>query len=135
MNEAETHAEHIDPALRAGGWGGVEGSKILREYHMPPGRIEGRGRRARRLIADYILVHRNLKLAVVEAKAWDMPLTGGLGMAKEYAKKLAVRFTYATNGQGIYAVDMQTAKEGELRRYPTPDELWAQTFAETNVWR
>jgi len=32
MNEAETRAEHIDPALNAAGWGVVEGSKMLREY-------------------------------------------------------------------------------------------------------
>jgi len=25
MNEAETRAEHIDPALKAAGWGVVEG--------------------------------------------------------------------------------------------------------------
>jgi UDP-N-acetylglucosamine kinase len=31
MNEAETRAEHIDPALKAAGWGVVEGSRILRE--------------------------------------------------------------------------------------------------------
>ena len=30
MNEAETRAEHIDPALKAAGWGGVEGSRVLR---------------------------------------------------------------------------------------------------------
>ena len=47
MNEAETRAEHIDPALKAAGWGVVEGSKILREYPITPGRIEGLGRRAR----------------------------------------------------------------------------------------
>ena len=29
MNEAETRAEHIDPALKAAGWGVVEGSKNL----------------------------------------------------------------------------------------------------------
>ena len=29
MNEAETRAEHIDPALNAAGWGVVEGSRIL----------------------------------------------------------------------------------------------------------
>ena len=32
MNEAETRAEHIDPALKAAGWGVVDGSRILREY-------------------------------------------------------------------------------------------------------
>jgi type I restriction enzyme, R subunit len=30
---------------------------------------------------------------------------------------------------------MQTGKEGELAGYPTPDELWAMTFAEANAWR
>ena len=34
MNEAETRAEHIDPALRAAGWGVVEGSRIHREYEI-----------------------------------------------------------------------------------------------------
>jgi type I restriction enzyme R subunit len=45
MNEAETRAEHIDPALAAAGWGEVEGSRIRREYPIAPGRIEGHGRR------------------------------------------------------------------------------------------
>ncbi len=135
MNEAETRAEHIDPALAAAGWGVVEGSRILREYSITPGRIEGLGRRGRAHHADYVLVYRNRKLAVNEAKAWDRPLTEGVAQAKDYATKMAVRFAYATNGQGIYRVDMQTGKEGELPRYPAPDELWALTFAEANAWR
>ena len=40
MNEAETRAEHIDPALKAAGWGVVEGSRIRREVSIIPGRIE-----------------------------------------------------------------------------------------------
>lgn len=32
MNEAETRAEHVDPALAAAGWGVVEGSRVRREY-------------------------------------------------------------------------------------------------------
>ncbi len=36
MNEAETRAELIDPALAAAGWGVIEGSKILREYPHHP---------------------------------------------------------------------------------------------------
>ena len=135
MNEAETRAEHIDPALKAAGWGVVEGSKILREYPITPGRIEGHGKRGKALTADYVLVYRNRKLAVNEAKAWDKPLTEGVGQAKDYAGKMAVRFAYATNGQSIYAIDMETGKEGEIAAYPTPDELWAMTFAEANVWR
>jgi len=135
MNEAETRAEHIDPALRAAGWGVVAGSRIRREYSIAPGRIEGHGRRSKPLTADYVLEYRNTKLAVVEAKAWDEELTEGVAQAKNYAGKLAVRFTYATNGQGIYGIDMETGKESEQLLYPTPDELWNMTFAEANAWR
>jgi type I restriction enzyme, R subunit len=135
MNEAETRAEHIDPALAAAGWGVVEGSKILREYSITPGRIEGHGRRGKSHTADYVLVYRNHKLAVNEAKAWDKPLTEGVAQAKDYASKMAVRFAYATNGHGIYGIDMKTGREGDQARYPTPDELWAATFAEANAWR
>jgi len=135
MNESETRAEHIDPALKAAGWGVVEGSRILREYHIAPGRIEGLGRRSRPLKADYVLVYRNKKLAVVEAKAWDVPLTEGVGQAKNYAGKLVIRFAYSTNGRGIYAIDMETGKEGEIAGYPSPEELWQMTFAEQNAWR
>ena len=59
MNEAETRAEHIDPALKAAGWGVVEGSRIRREYPITLGRIEGHGRRGKALTADYVLVYRN----------------------------------------------------------------------------
>lgn len=45
MNEAETRAEHIDPALKTAGWGVVEGSKVLREYPIPLGRLAPGGRR------------------------------------------------------------------------------------------
>lgn len=135
MNEAETRADHIDPALKAAGWGVVEGSRIRREYAISPGRIEGRGKRGKALTADYVLEYRNTKLAVVEAKAWSEALTEGVAQAKNYAGKLAIRHTFATNGQGIYAIDMETGQEGEVAAYPTPEELWARTFAGTNAWR
>ena len=71
MNEADTRAEHIDPALKAAGWGVVENSKILRNHTITPGPIEGKSRRGKGLEADYVLVYRNRKLAVIEAKSWD----------------------------------------------------------------
>jgi type I restriction enzyme R subunit len=135
MNEAETRAEHIDPALKAAGWGVVEGSRILREYPITLGRIEGLGRRGKALTADYVLVYRNHKLAVVEAKAWDEALTEGVAQAKNYAEQLALRYTYSTNGQGIYGIDMTEGTEGEVARYPAPEDLWNLTFAEANAWR
>ena len=135
MNEAETRAEYIDPVLKAAGWGIVEGSRIRREFPITPGRIEGQGRRGKSLMADYVLEYRNHKLAVVEAKAWDEELTEGVGQAKNYAQKLAVRFTYSTNGQGFYGIDMVEGKEGPVATFPTPEELWNRTFAEENEWR
>lgn len=135
MNEAETRADYIDPALKSAGWGVVEGSRILREYKITEGRLQGAGTRANPEIADYVLVYRNLKIAVVEAKRWDLPHTEGVGQAKAYAKKLAIRYTYATNGQGIYAIDMTTGAEGDVVSFPTPEALWDMTFAEENAWR
>lgn len=138
MNESETRAEHIDPALAKAGWGTVEGSRVRREksaYQISPGRIQGPGRRSKAEIADYVLEYRNHKLAVIEAKAWSKHYTEGVGQAKGYAAKLGIRFTYATNGQKIYGIDMQTGKEGDVAAFPSPDELWAMTYAEANAWR
>ena len=135
MNEAETRAEHIDPALKDAGWGVAEGSRILREYFITPGRLEGFGKRGKADKADYVLVYRNHKLAVVEAKAWNEKLSEGVGQAKKYAGKMNIRHTYSTNGQGIYGIDMQTGKEGEIQKFPSPEEMWAMTFAKPNEWR
>jgi type I restriction enzyme R subunit len=135
INEAETRAEHIDPALAAEGWGVVEGSRIRREFPITAGRLEGHGRRGKALSADYVLEYRNTKLAVVEAKAWDEQVSEGVAQAKNYAAKLTIRHTYSTNGQGIYAIDMGTGKEGDVTRFPTPDELWSLVFTKPNVWR
>ena len=131
MNEAETRAEHIDPALSAAGWGVVEGSSIRREFRITEGRLVGGGKRTRAEIADYVLVYRNTKLAVVEAKAWDVACAEGVGQAKAYAAKLAVRSAFASNGQTIYGIDMATGVEGDVAQYPTPDELWELSFVTT----
>src|SRR5579862_160768 len=135
MNEAETRAEYIDPTLKKTGWGVADGSRILREYPITLGRLEGFGRRGKGLCADYILVYRNHKLAVIEAKAFGESLTEGLAQAKNYSEKLAIRYAYSTNGQGVYGVDMRTGKEGNLSSYPSPEELWNMTFSKANAWR
>jgi type I restriction enzyme R subunit len=134
VNEAETRAELIDPALREVGWGVVADSRTRRE-EICPGRIEGAGRRGKNEIADYVLTFRNHKLAVIEAKARDKDDTEGAGQAKAYAEKLHARFAYSTNGRRIYQIDMETGAEGYVDRYPTPDELWHKVFATPNEWR
>lgn len=135
MNEAETRAELIDPALKAAGWGVVEGSRVLRESHINLGRLQGAGQRGKPEIADYILVYRNLKLAVIEAKKRDLAVTEGVGQAKQYAGKLQIRYSYSTNGLGVYQIDMETGAEGPVATFPSPEELWAMTFAAENAWR
>ena len=135
MNEAETRAELIDPQLKACGWGVVEDSKILREYHITAGKIQTGGIRAKKLTADYVLVYKGIKLAVVEAKSNELGVGEGVAQAKQYAEKLSLQTTYATNGKEIYSICMETGQEGLVANYLTPDELWAKTFAVPNEWR
>ncbi len=135
MNEAETRAEHIDPALKASGWGVVEGSKVLREYHITAGKIQVVGGRAKPMIADYILVYKNIKVAVIEAKSDQEQVGEGVAQAKRYAEKLCINFTYATNGKDIYEISMKTGKEGTISSFPSPVELWSKTFAAQNDWK
>ena len=61
MNEAETRAEHIDPALKAAGWGVVDGSRVLREHGITPGRLQGGGGKGARTRAE-----------IAEALAWHL---------------------------------------------------------------
>ncbi len=135
MNEEETRAEYIDPKLKEAGWGVVEGSKILREYYFTDGRILAGGQRSKPLKADYILVYKNQKLAVIEAKPLDANKTEGLGQAKQYAQKLQIIYTYSTNGKEIYQVNMKTGEEGDIDNFPTPGELWNKINSDYNEWK
>lgn len=135
MNESETRAEYIDPLLKASGWGEVEGSRVLREFRITEGRIQGGGKRSAPEIADYILVYKNRKIAVIEAKQIDLPATEGLAQVKAYASKLQIDYTYATNGKEIYQASMKSGAEGIIEKFPTPDELWHKTFSDENEWK
>jgi type I restriction enzyme R subunit len=135
MNESETRAEYIDPMLKASGWGEVEESRILREFRITEGKIQVGGKRSKPEIADYILVYKNRKIAVIEAKAVDLPATEGVAQAKSYAEKLHIDYTYSTNGKELYQVSMKTGHEDEVKVFPTPDELWAKTFSDQNEWK
>ena len=135
MNEAETRAELIDPKLTAAGWGVVEGSRVLREYHITAGKIQTGAPRAKPMIADYILVYRNRKIGVIEAKSADKEVGEGVAQAKQYADKLRINFTFASNGKEIYEISMESGKEGTVATFPTPDELWQKTFEKQNDWK
>lgn len=134
MNEADTRAELIDPKLKAAGWGVIEGSKVLREFHITAGKIQS-GTKSTPLIADYVLIHKNRKLATLEAKSDEQEVGEGVAQAKNYAHKLQLDFTYSSNGKHIYEIGMKSGKEGVIDKFPTPDELWHKTFADQNDWK
>lgn len=135
MNESETRAELIDPRIKESGWGEIEDSKVLREYHINLGRIQAGGVRAKPEIADYILVYKNEKLAVIEAKSDGLEATEGVTQAKTYADKLKIEYTYSTNGKEIYEISMKTGEERYVDKFPSPEELWNNVYSEQNDWR
>ena len=132
MNEAETRAELIDPKLKGCGWGVVQDSKVLREYNITAGRIQSGGSRAKKLTADYVLVYRGIKLAVIEAKSAGQGVGEGVAQAKQYAEKLALETTYSSNGKEIYSICMKTGAEGLVTDYLSPEALWNKTFPLTS---
>ena len=137
MNETDTRAELIEPQLKASGWGVVDGARIQREYKINTGEIRVGGIRTGMLRADYILVYKNRKLAVIEAKSDDLDVSEGVAQAKLYAQKLEIATSYAANGKHIYEITLRAGseQEGLVSRFPTPDELWAKTFEQANAWR
>lgn len=138
MNEAETRAELIDPQLAACGWGVVEGSRILRERNVckiTDGRIQVGGGRKKPLIADYILVFKGIKLAVVEAKSAELQVAEGVAQAKLYAEKLRLETTYSTNGTEIYQICLKTGEENLVDDFLSPQALWDKTYSDQNDWR
>ena len=136
MNEADTRAELIDPKLLAAGWktDSASGVRVRREYQINDGEIRAGGIRTGKLIADYILEYKNIKLAVIEAKSGEIEVSEGVAQAKLYAQKLRIKNSYATNGKEIYEINHESKTEGIVSSFPTPDELWERTFKETNEW-
>ncbi len=137
MNEAETRAELIDPKLKENGWDGKANPevKVHREYHITAGKIKATGGRNKPVIADYVLTYKSRKMAVVEAKSDDCEVGECIGQAKDYAEKLKVDDCYGANGKEIYHIDMDTAKEGLVDDFHTPDELWNKAFPVHNQWQ
>jgi len=138
MNESETRAELIDPKLLACGWGVVPDSKVLRERdvcRITDGRIQVGGGRAKPLIADYILVYKGVKLAVIEAKSDELEVSEGVAQAKLYAQKLQLETTYSTNGKEIYSICLKSGREELVENFLTPVELWEKTYSDQNEWR
>ena len=141
LTEADTRARFIDPALKESGWE-YDGTSIVsrevrvrREFSITEGRILGGGKRGKHKIADYVLEYKGVRLAVVEAKKFDLNYTDGSAQAIEYAAKLQIPYAYSTNGQKIRQINMVTGEEKDVEKYPRPEELLASLKEPINEWR
>jgi len=134
MNESDTRLKKINVQLRNAGWEVVPDSHIYTEQNVAPGRIV-KGKKQHPEKMDYLLVYRGVKLGIIEAKADTLPVIAGVEQAKKYADAMKIRFTYASNGNEIYQIDMEKGEQGKVKGFPSPLELWNMTFPKKNTWR
>ncbi len=135
MNEADTRAKLIDPALHAAGW---TENLIRREVADAPVEIVGGGAgRLGRGRADYTFRvqvapgTQPVAVALIEAKSESHPPARGLEQAKQYAasRRLNVPFVYSSNGHGFVEFDAATGLTSRARpmgEFPSPKELRAR---------
>ncbi|MEK6718798.1 MAG: DEAD/DEAH box helicase family protein [candidate division NC10 bacterium] len=135
LGEADTRAKLIDPGLHARGW-----TEDLIRREETAGAIEvveGRPRKQAKGRMDYVLrVKVNpdtqpVAMALIEAKAEDLPPTHGLEQAKAYAacKRLNVPFAFSSNGHLFVEYSRPTGKTSAprpLAEFPTPADLRAR---------
>jgi type I site-specific restriction endonuclease len=76
-------------------------------------------------IADYLLEFKGKRLAVIEAKKWDLSHTEGVSQSIRDGKKLGLPFAFSTNGQLIRQINLLSGEEKDISKFPTPEELWS----------
>lgn len=137
LTEQEIRTQYITPAIQAAGW---HGRQMREEYYFTDGRYHiqqnGRARRGERAFADYLLVYKNIPLAVVEAKDNKHEVGSGMQQALRYAQVLDVPFAYSSNGDGFLEHDRLggagvVERELPLAQFPSPEALW-QRYAQEN---
>lgn len=124
-SEADTCRKDVLPKIYASDW---TDEQILEQRTFTDGKIVVLGRKAKRKKAkrfDYLLRYsQNFPLAIVEAKVKYKKAADGMQQAKEYATILGLKFAYSTNGTDILEFDFLTGLENEIKKFPTPTELW-----------
>lgn len=132
LNEADTRAKLIDPAIHKCGW-----TEDLIRREVTAGTVEiinGKARRRSRGKIDYVLrIKVNVEtqpvaLALIEAKKESLPPGHGLDQAKGYSecKRLNVRFVFSSNGHQFVEFDYftgLTTGPSPMNEFPTPAEL------------
>ncbi len=135
LSEADTRAKLIDPAIYACGW--AEDAIRREETAGAIDILQGSARKRSKGRVDYTLRLRlradaqPVTVALIEAKAADLPPNHGLEQAKLYAasKRLNVPFVFATNGHLYVEYDRFTQLTSEprpLAQFPTPSDLRAR---------
>ena len=94
MNEADTRRELIDPKLKEAGWGKIEKSLIRAAYKINNGEIKPGRIRASYDEADYVLIYKNRKLAVVEAKSDELDVSEGEDRLKIMLKIKYIKYLF-----------------------------------------
>lgn len=124
-SEDDTRVKIIDPQIHESGW---KEEQILRQYAIADDRFFVEGEDYKRLptakFADYVLLHNNVTIAVLEAKAEDEDPLKHLSQAQDYAKRLDVPFAYISNGKTTYLHDRRTLKTEEVSSYLSPEEMY-----------
>jgi len=132
LNEAETRAKLIDPAIHARGW---TEDLIRREESAGAVEIvEGKPRKRSKGRVDYILRAKvtqdsqPVAMALIEAKAEHLPAAHGLEQVKLYAesKRLNVPFVFSTNGHLFVMFNRfsgETSTPRPLTEFHAPKEL------------
>lgn len=132
LNEADTRSKLIDPVLHTRGW-----TEDLIRREETAGAVEITENRARRRShgrVDYTLRvkvtqdSQPVAIALIEAKAENLPPDHGLEQAKAYStsKRLNVPFVFSTNGHLFVMYDAftgVTSQPRKLEEFPRPEEL------------
>lgn len=125
ITEVDTCRKYVIPKLIEAGW---TDDQISEQKTITNGKIIVAGDRISRKMqkrVDYLLRYsRDIMIAVVEAKAAYKIPGVGIQQAKDYSQILDVKFAYSTNGYSIIEHDFITGKEKELKKFPSPQELW-----------
>tara|TARA_B000000532_G_C18870797_1_gene408330 strand:- start:153 stop:2546 length:2394 start_codon:yes stop_codon:yes gene_type:complete len=133
-NEAQIRKDKIDPHLLETGWETKDGIKAFTEFPINKGQIQLGGSYGERKKVDYLLTKNGANLGIIEAKSTEETYREGIQQAKEYARLLDIRFTYASDGDNYYQIDTISGDEKLVDRLPTPDELWEMTFSDSTNW-
>ncbi len=135
LSESDTRAKLIDPALHACGW-----TEDLIRREETAGAIvieDGKPRKKAKGRVDYTLrVKVNpetqpVAVALIEAKAENLPPNHGLEQAKLYAncKRLNVPFVFSSNGYLFVEFDRSTGLTSSpipMHEFPAPSALRAR---------